>query len=440
MPYFNTKKHYKIWFTEVPQIFLDIENQLRFIKTVNANPGITFTFIYSSKCLNSSAIQNLQSFCARFKIIPIDFDTELSSLLEHDNDKVLYDLAKNEITRTLNHTGGSFACASDIIRLIVPVVAKYGIYGDFEPRLNFSKSPEVIERDVTFILDVSFATLGNDRLLFSFDPNEPSKLAKPAIDSLRKAQQMLIKFYNDPRTAILIGWDSNVRSMMESKCSFSYCLAEQYFKINPKATFCDWKKFILDSNFLSLFSLLPDNYFKVYMGASKTQSAPIELTKEHFGKFLLEESPDYYGGFKADNAIDLADKVFQLIRHRLFKLSVISVTGPQVMEGLFPPATELSTNAYKARSLENSRCSYKKNVGDFYVENKEYEESKNPLEDIGNNPSFEQSWTIEGKQQKESRIQHMHAAASTIQGFWRKYNNSKVDSKTVESKDNKCAP
>jgi hypothetical protein len=29
----NTKKHYKIWFSDNPHVFLGIENQLRFIRT-----------------------------------------------------------------------------------------------------------------------------------------------------------------------------------------------------------------------------------------------------------------------------------------------------------------------------------------------------------------------------------------------------------------------
>jgi hypothetical protein len=53
---FVINKTYRIWFSNNPDVFLGIENELRFIRLREKNKNHKLAFIYSSKCLNPLAI------------------------------------------------------------------------------------------------------------------------------------------------------------------------------------------------------------------------------------------------------------------------------------------------------------------------------------------------------------------------------------------------
>ena len=135
---FDITKYFKIWFSKNPANFLGIENELRFIQMRESNPTATLTFVYSSTCLNAEALNKLKDFCKRHKITPVDFDTDVVTLLTHDSDKAMYTLAQEEIKRTLNNSGGNLAAAADCVRLIAPIIEKFGIYADFDLACNLS--------------------------------------------------------------------------------------------------------------------------------------------------------------------------------------------------------------------------------------------------------------------------------------------------------------
>jgi hypothetical protein len=136
---FDLSKYYKIWFSDKPEDFLGIENELAFIRMRKDNPEAKLYFIYSSDCLSPNALDKLKLFCKNYHITPFDFDSIEEQDLVHDYDKKLYSFAKKEIAHRLNQSGGSMASAADCVRLIVPNIEKYGIYSDFDLEIKLSQ-------------------------------------------------------------------------------------------------------------------------------------------------------------------------------------------------------------------------------------------------------------------------------------------------------------
>ena len=128
---FDISKYFKIWFSPNRDVFLGIENQLRFVRMRHDNPNAQLHLIYSTTCLSTEATNALVHFCSQYSITPIVFE-DIECQLMNNMDKALYALAKEEILHTLNNTGGNMAAASDIVRMIIHVIQEYGIYSDFD--------------------------------------------------------------------------------------------------------------------------------------------------------------------------------------------------------------------------------------------------------------------------------------------------------------------
>lgn len=219
---FNISKYYKIWFSPNPDIFLGIENQLRFVRMRHNNPKANLFFIYSETCLSPEAIIELNHFCKQYSITPVALE-EIESLLVEDMDKALYALAQQEIIHAQSHAGGNMAAASDIVRMIIPVIQKYGIYSDFdvETRLEELNSPymqlrgpllfnaEYIELNSTQMM---LAT-NTDFLAFSLDNPKYNILSKDALIAVQNVQSVIINNYKSPLT-----WEKISLNMAMKKC------------------------------------------------------------------------------------------------------------------------------------------------------------------------------------------------------------------------------
>jgi hypothetical protein len=114
---FRINKFYKIWFSDKPDVFLGIENELRFIRMRENNKTHQLALIYSSKCLNRNARKKLKKFCQKYTIQPVDLDTQVRDMLTEQLDIDLYNIAQLEIQNTLDKNYGNLAAASDCARL-----------------------------------------------------------------------------------------------------------------------------------------------------------------------------------------------------------------------------------------------------------------------------------------------------------------------------------
>ncbi|MGE4350465.1 MAG: glycosyltransferase family 88 protein, partial [Candidatus Berkiella sp.] len=207
----QTDRHYKIWFSADPKEFLSVENKMRLIRFRVENPHAEIYFVYSSKILSEQTCVELKEFFQPISITPIDFDQDIPVLLNHDYDKILYQIAQVEIERALSGEGGNLAAASDCVRLLPGLIEKCGIYSDLDVELCFNTLaqfialqspvvfPCVIELDGKNIQNMSF---NNELLSFAQNPLT-KKLAPEAIASIRAAQLEIIQRYAKPAAALL---------------------------------------------------------------------------------------------------------------------------------------------------------------------------------------------------------------------------------------------
>ena len=208
--FYHTNKLYRIWLSDKPDVFLGLENELRFIHMRENNKNADLYFIYSASSLNEAAKTKLQAFCKQHRIMPVDFDSALAALLEHPADIELYANAKAELQHTLTHTGGNLAAAADCIRQIVAVNEHYGYYSDFDTKCCFDKLPSSEFQTQSPILfngdhysDENHNIILNsnsDFLAYAYDPEDPSRLHSDAVEAIRHVQQLILANYRVPFT------------------------------------------------------------------------------------------------------------------------------------------------------------------------------------------------------------------------------------------------
>lgn len=208
---FNLQLFYRIWFSNDPDRFLGIENELRFIRMRKQNRNKKIYFIFSASALTPNALRDLKKFCQTHQFFPVDFDTEIMPMLEHEYDKEMYLIARAELMHALRNQGGNLAAASDSLRLIVPVIEKFGIYSDFDVELHFNKqarpgievlAPMLFNVDVDLIENgAATAFLANsDFLAFACDRQHTEKLSEAALLHIRGLQKKIIDKYKNPFT------------------------------------------------------------------------------------------------------------------------------------------------------------------------------------------------------------------------------------------------
>jgi len=206
----DTRKHYKIWFSKDPNIFLPQENQLRLIRMKLKNPDATISLVYSSNTLSKEAKAELINFCYLQNITPIDFDVVVRSSTRGANERTMYRLAATEIRRAIDNTGGNLAAASDIVRLLKFTIENCGIYSDFDVDVDFSAleercavaAPLVCSADVENIGSQIAPTANNEFLAFS-TLSANGKLHKNTEKLIDKMQVEISNRYLQPSHALL---------------------------------------------------------------------------------------------------------------------------------------------------------------------------------------------------------------------------------------------
>lgn len=160
---YNPKLHVKIWLSNNPNVFMNLENQIRLIEMREKNPNDTIHLVYDSKLLAKYSVNMLHEFCKEHQIISIDAHT-IDALLQSDNERKLYKFYKEEICNL--KMGGNLAVASDILRWLSPVFKK-GTYTDFDFPIDTSTLPQFITTEMPILLNIGSLKMGRKEFILA---------------------------------------------------------------------------------------------------------------------------------------------------------------------------------------------------------------------------------------------------------------------------------
>lgn len=160
---YNIHVHVKIWLSNNPNVFMNLENQIRLIEMRETNLEDIIHLVYESTLLQQQAIQELHLFCKENNIIAIDAHY-IDSKLQTKQEKILYEFYKAEIYNL--KTGGNLGVASDILRWLSPIY-RYGTYTDFDFPIDTSHFPEPILVDAPILLNIGSLKMGKNEFILS---------------------------------------------------------------------------------------------------------------------------------------------------------------------------------------------------------------------------------------------------------------------------------
>ncbi|MFA6302440.1 MAG: glycosyltransferase family 88 protein [Legionella sp.] len=397
---YDLTRFYKIWFSQNPEVFLGVENELRFIRIRQNNPKAILHLVYSSKCLTEKAISELKSFCAKYSIIALAFE-DFESKLTDKHDKTVFLQAIAELEHFRNNTGGNVAAASDNARTLLPIIEECGIYSDFDVDFNFSKHEPLKETNGAILIPLEIRLNpqtkiislipNSDFLAFSIKSQTDNKhLSADAITALRSIQKKLIDNYATPLTPQKLGLKLKFRST---------AVTIYQEDLYPEIPFIIQAFFKKHTNNPSIFD------FRTFIA-----SLPDEPIIEQRGR---------------------------TVKNYLFGNSVISISGPSTIMNaflpIFPKGTTtvpveidsnneelkqyLPTLMYCCKSAYSSikACIYGNNSAEGII--KMSKVSKSVL-------VSDESWTDEGKTEKLAREAKIKKSAVIIARSWKTFWNS----------------
>lgn len=184
----NLHQHVKIWLSKEPDVFLPLINQRRLIKQRYANPKDTIHLVYDARLLSPKAQKDLDDFCAKYKIEPINVET----INVKPDEKGLLDAYHLEISNL--KSGGNPAPASDILRWLSAIYTK-GIYTDFDIKVDTSKLPETITINAPILLDGGSMSFGSMELA-CLNNHIIGVSENPDPDLIRAIQNNIVRTYN----------------------------------------------------------------------------------------------------------------------------------------------------------------------------------------------------------------------------------------------------
>lgn len=273
----SPQKHFRIWFSAHEDVFLNIQNQLRLIRFRNMNPRAELTLLYSSKMLNQEAISDLNIFCSKFKIKPLDFDTELLVQCTDPIDQKLHHFASHELDTHKKKQGGNLAAASDIARLITPLLRTSGTYSDFDTNINVDAFGEYMDVRGPILLNLgsvlcrapwtsSWAQatnhlyINNDIITLAIQDND---IHPDSLIILRQLQKKIVKNYEQGMINTVLQYSSGVEIL--STYRELYDLG--HFSLLEKRSITEFRC-ALEQSQLSIFAtlrLLDENTLRDYL-------------------------------------------------------------------------------------------------------------------------------------------------------------------------------
>lgn len=472
-------KFCKIWFSKNPNEFLGIKNQLRLIQLRGKHPEAEITFVYSAHCLSESAQKELMTFCKKHKIKAVDFDTEIKAALQNSSDETLelkiYQLAMQEINKTLDGSGGNLAAASDGARLL-EVVARYGIYSDYDVELDFSTIKQrKIKFDKPIMIQASVAEepyqypqVNNEFLAIAEDDNDPGRIHPDAGARLTILKQRMLANYENPLKALKEGLVNGLSDMAYSLDPTLLSVIEKFFEKNPKADIFTFRQYIEQLDLVQYLSALPAYQSKVEFGypfdlsmvpPEVTEAEILAKAQEQHGRQIRHQLWQQIKAIKKydplvntlvlekqahQRAEDLSAERIALLQHMLYLKSVTHMSGPVILKHLFVHSeTEFSENVRQTgligskvevipaeefrELLENVKCySVEKSLlkgcvhsANFLVGGKDISSlGKNIKELIGT--TGDQSWTPLGAAKQQAQQATVEKSVKYVQRIWRK--------------------
>ncbi|ARB91146.1 glycosyltransferase family 88 protein [Legionella longbeachae] len=160
---YNPKLHVKIWLSNDPNVFINLENQIRLLEMREKNPKDTVHLVYDSTLLTHSSVQALHEFSKENDIILIDAH-RIKDILELENEKKLYGFYNEEISNL--NSGGNLGVASDILRWLSPIY-KLGTYTDFDVPIDTANIPSTIPVDSPLLLNIGSLKIGKKEFILA---------------------------------------------------------------------------------------------------------------------------------------------------------------------------------------------------------------------------------------------------------------------------------
>ncbi len=454
--YVDLKQFFWIWFSKDPENYLGIENALRLIRIRHLHPDAKLTLVYSSQSLNDVALKELQAFSERHKIILIDFDNDLPPLLTNEQDKALYETAKQEIAHARNNKGGNMAAASDCVRNLIPVLKKCSNYADCDVKFNFSKKRSqlkvkapitltvAIENDV---LNISMPSFNNDFMLVARSPRDPENISTEAIERLRFVQKEMLSRYANVGEALfrhpIKGFPSDLNVYPDYAA-----VIRRYFQQNPQSDIFALRQFIQKIDIVQYFEAMPEEPRTLILQQEQIGKLTSDQLKIAFAKYIIQQSTGKVLTAQeqvrlSSHCIELAEEMLVRMRHRLYTLSVTWISGPINYFALYqdvlpdyPILTEegLMINEWNkyVKCLQSAALAAN-NLGRYLSSITSLIAAASPIMDEQQEKdAFEftgtlgdQSWSDKGMQKKLERENKLNQAAITLQYAWKNWKKAK---------------
>lgn len=320
---YDPHRHVKIWLSKDRDSFLNLENQLRMINMRQLNPTDAISFVFDSRLLSNAALNNLQAFCKRYHLSPVDLSKDVFPKCQQDAEKKLIALYQTEIDNL--GQGGNLGAASDILRWLSPIY-QLGTYTDCDVVVNTRDLPPTVEVKKPLLLSLGSHTLPvdfnspleqafvNNNMIAVVDSNaaleEISRIQTMIIESCSRQNEditqtamaawMLQKYneYDEKNLAPLLSYDSN----------YPYC--QELLRLIPGKTMHEIRLEIAEQSNRDMASEETAAVFTVFNEILKTR-----LT--------------------SNGSNPLVDKEFStavsLHRFQLLKISVTHTSGPGKM-------------------------------------------------------------------------------------------------------------
>ena len=472
---FNTQNHLRIWFSAKKDVFLNDENQLRLVRFRQKNPRANMTLVYSSQMLSAEAHENLKRFCTLHAFTPLDFDTALPAECVDPIDKDMYQIAKGERDAYMKQEGGNLAAASDLTRLIAPLLVR-GTYSDFDTNIEVNSLPETQEIVAPMLLDIgSFRQMlrgfiEEERPLINNDiigvSTKAGQIDPAAKDLLQRVQKTAIKVYAD-------GAAESLKRLSDIPLCYSSSTLVQYytmgffsnlFKKRPNISITDFRLFLDKStrNIFSSFRLRQSqDLMRVLKGLDEGLKDKLlnALSNNEHADFPIDFGPEEQGLIKRAYAKELKSSLKQAIDKLLYtnpeevallaisyqqiktiddpdecyRLSHLPITGTRniflqasvtVFSGPFLLVQSLMGKdqpiSYKALSFDRNHLFEQFNSGQSFRLGTNV---KVILDKLTKNPDTvcDSSWLSAGQEIIQNREEKMQHAAKTIQHAWKNH-------------------
>lgn len=160
---YNPRLHVKIWLSNDPNVFMNLENQIRLLEMREKNPHDTVHLVYDSTLLTRSSVQSLYEFSKENNINLIDAHM-INEKLEFENEKKLYNFYNEEISNL--NLGGNLGVASDILRWLSPIF-KLGTYTDFDVPIDTTNTPSNIPIESPLLLNIGSLKIGKKEFILA---------------------------------------------------------------------------------------------------------------------------------------------------------------------------------------------------------------------------------------------------------------------------------